>query len=221
MAADGRPVGLQRDGNGTWPDFADLDIPDISAFGDVNARDGFTTSEGLWGPPLGNLQSRVDAPPEIVPLVGLRGHQLQDERLQTVFKTEGPTLGPGWVYMGANDDYLEHLVKYVDEDEPLPLVWRPLVSRELEIYRRGKGGGEVPAECKRAQLQEEWDEENQEPVEEGNRVFITRIYHDKVLAQRDAANEGKGEQQLDRSVFEKDKFDKLPARKNVISISKP
>ncbi|KAJ7841679.1 hypothetical protein B0H13DRAFT_1910144 [Mycena leptocephala] len=28
-----------------------------------------------------------------------------------------PTLGPGWAYMVANDDYLKHLVKYVNEDE--------------------------------------------------------------------------------------------------------
>ncbi|KAF8215194.1 hypothetical protein K438DRAFT_1561909 [Mycena galopus ATCC 62051] len=32
-------------------------------------------------------------------------------------REKDPTLGPGWAYMVANDDYLKHLVKYVNEDE--------------------------------------------------------------------------------------------------------
>lgn len=28
-----------------------------------------------------------------------------------------PTLGPGWAYFVANDAYLKHLSKYVDQDE--------------------------------------------------------------------------------------------------------
>ncbi|KAF7336029.1 CxC2 domain-containing protein [Mycena sanguinolenta] len=32
-------------------------------------------------------------------------------------KEKDPTLGPGWAYMVANDEYLKHLVKYIDEDE--------------------------------------------------------------------------------------------------------
>jgi hypothetical protein len=96
-----------------------------------------------------------------------------------------------------------------------------------------------PPACKRARLQEEWDEEDQEEIQEGDRVFITRIYSESALPQRDsahiramgsvatklaaAAHEAKGEQTLEgsvpehylrdfRGVFEKDKFDKLPER---------
>ncbi|KAJ7754872.1 hypothetical protein B0H16DRAFT_1458904 [Mycena metata] len=32
-------------------------------------------------------------------------------------RDKDPTLGPGWAYMVANDDYLKHLVQYVDQDE--------------------------------------------------------------------------------------------------------
>jgi hypothetical protein len=32
-------------------------------------------------------------------------------------REKDPTLGPGWAYMVANDDYLRHLVKYVNEDK--------------------------------------------------------------------------------------------------------
>jgi hypothetical protein len=89
-------------------------------------------------------------------------------------------------------------------------------------------------------LQEEWDEEDQEEIQEGGQVFITRIYSESVLPQRDSANiramgnvatklaatanKAKGEQTLEDSVpehylrdfcgvFKKDKFDELPERK--------
>jgi hypothetical protein len=32
-------------------------------------------------------------------------------------REKDPTLGPGWAYMVANDDYLRHLSKSVAEDE--------------------------------------------------------------------------------------------------------
>jgi hypothetical protein len=32
-------------------------------------------------------------------------------------REKDPTLGPGWAYMVANDDYLKHLSKSVAEDE--------------------------------------------------------------------------------------------------------
>ena len=97
-----------------------------------------------------------------------------------------------------------------------------------------------PASCKRERLQDVWAEEDQEDIQEGDRIFITRIYPDTALPRRNAAqlramgsvatklaaaaNEAKGEQRIEdnvpehylrdyRSVFEKDQFDKLPARK--------
>jgi hypothetical protein len=44
-----------------------------------------------------------------------------------------------------------------------------------------------PPACKRARLQEEWDEEDREDIQEGDRIFITKIYDDSVLLQRNAA----------------------------------
>jgi hypothetical protein len=35
----------------------------------------------------------------------------------TSTREKDPTLGPGFVYMVANDGYLEHLAKYVDQDK--------------------------------------------------------------------------------------------------------
>jgi cephalosporin hydroxylase len=35
----------------------------------------------------------------------------------TSTREKDPTLGPGFAYMVANDGYLEHLAKYVDQDE--------------------------------------------------------------------------------------------------------
>jgi hypothetical protein len=32
-------------------------------------------------------------------------------------REKDPTLGPGWAYMVANNDYLKHLSKYMKEDE--------------------------------------------------------------------------------------------------------
>jgi hypothetical protein len=40
-----------------------------------------------------------------------------------------------------------------------------------------------PPACKHTRLQEEWDEEDQEEIQEGDRVFITRIYSESVLPQ--------------------------------------
>lgn len=35
----------------------------------------------------------------------------------TSTRAKDPTLGPGWACMVASDSYLEHLAKYIDQDE--------------------------------------------------------------------------------------------------------
>jgi hypothetical protein len=118
--------------------------------------------------------------------------------------------------------------------------WLRKHNPELDWEKNELKFTRCPPACKRARLQEEWDEEDREDIQEGDRIFITKIYDDSALLQHNAAhvramgsvatklaaaaNEAKGEQKIEdnvpehylqdfRSVFEKDKFDKLPARK--------
>jgi hypothetical protein len=35
----------------------------------------------------------------------------------TSSRADDPTLGPGWAYMVASDEYLQHLSQYVNQDE--------------------------------------------------------------------------------------------------------
>ncbi|KAJ7065998.1 hypothetical protein B0H15DRAFT_743445, partial [Mycena belliarum] len=55
-----------------------------------------------------------------------------------------PTLGPGFAYMVANDDYLKHLAKYVDEDEishcvAFAVLWRANNKRAKGLRATGIG----------------------------------------------------------------------------------
>ncbi|KAJ7815837.1 hypothetical protein B0H13DRAFT_2242544 [Mycena leptocephala] len=61
-----------------------------------------------------------DAPPDVVWLYRLlvsKDANFKMKGRDRSSKVKDPTLGPGWAYMVANDDYLKHLVKYVNEDE--------------------------------------------------------------------------------------------------------
>jgi hypothetical protein len=43
-----------------------------------------------------------------------------------------------------------------------------------------------PATCKRARLWEEWEEEDNAEVEEGDHIFITKMYPEDILDKQDA-----------------------------------
>ncbi|KAJ7734861.1 hypothetical protein B0H16DRAFT_1664965 [Mycena metata] len=61
-----------------------------------------------------------DAPPEIAWIYRLLVSEDANFKMKgrdRSSRDKDPTLGPGWAYMVANDDYLKHLVQYVDQDE--------------------------------------------------------------------------------------------------------
>ncbi|KAJ7149097.1 hypothetical protein C8R46DRAFT_1009634 [Mycena filopes] len=61
-----------------------------------------------------------DAPPDIAWIYRLLVSEDANFKMkgrERSSREKDPTLGPGWAYMVANDDYLNHLVKNVDKDE--------------------------------------------------------------------------------------------------------
>ncbi|KAJ7738811.1 hypothetical protein B0H16DRAFT_1465657 [Mycena metata] len=71
-----------------------------------------------------------DAPPEIAWIYRLLLSEDANFKMKgrdRSTRDKDPTLGPGWAYMVANDDYLKHLVQYVDQDE-VGDVWTECIS---------------------------------------------------------------------------------------------
>jgi hypothetical protein len=118
--------------------------------------------------------------------------------------------------------------------------WLKQHNPEIDWQRQTIRFSRCPAACKRARLWEEWEEEDNTDIGEGDRIFVTKMYPEDVLDTRDsehlramgsvatklaaAAHEAKGAKTLEesvpahyleefRGVFEKKDFDKLPERR--------
>jgi hypothetical protein len=118
--------------------------------------------------------------------------------------------------------------------------WLKQHNPEIDWQKQTIRFSRCPAACKQARLWEEWEEEDNADVEEGDRIFVTKMYPEDVLGMRDAehlcamgsvatklaaaAHEAKGAKTLEesvpahyreesRGVFEKKDFDKLPERR--------
>ncbi|KAJ7895849.1 hypothetical protein B0H13DRAFT_1885371 [Mycena leptocephala] len=80
-----------------------------------------------------------DAPPEIAYVVsGDANFKMKGCNCSS--RDKDPTLGPGWAYMVANDQYLEHLVKYVNEDKHCGLQ---IIRGQRDYKHRGSGMGDL------------------------------------------------------------------------------
>jgi hypothetical protein len=115
--------------------------------------------------------------------------------------------------------------------------WLKQHNPEIDWQKQTIRFSRCPAACKRARLWEEWEEEDNADVEEGDRIFVMKMYPEDILDARDAehlramgsvatklaavAHEAKGAKTLEesvpthyledfRGVFEKKDFDKLP-----------
>jgi hypothetical protein len=117
--------------------------------------------------------------------------------------------------------------------------WLKQHNPEIDWQKQTICFSRCPAACKRARLWEEWEEEDNTDVEEGDRIFVTKMYPEDILDTQDAehlramgsvatklaaaAHEAKGAKTLEesipahyleefRGVFKKKDFNKLPER---------
>jgi hypothetical protein len=115
--------------------------------------------------------------------------------------------------------------------------WLKQHNPEIDWQKQTIRFSRCPAAWKRARLWEEWEEEDNAEVEEGDRIFVTKMYPEDILDKQDAehlralgsvatklvaaAHEAKGAKMLEESVpthyleefqgvFKKRDFNKLP-----------
>ncbi|KAJ7872115.1 hypothetical protein B0H13DRAFT_2349622 [Mycena leptocephala] len=101
----------------------------------------------LSSPGINLPEGWEDAPPDVAWLYRLlvsKDANFKMKGRDRSSKVKDPTLGPGWAYMVANDDYLKHLVKYVNEDEishcvSFAALWSANNKRAKGLHASGIG----------------------------------------------------------------------------------
>ncbi|KAJ7635975.1 hypothetical protein DFH06DRAFT_1139060 [Mycena polygramma] len=124
-------------------------VHDVTGFAGTKPGECAIDCRACPHPGINLPEDWADAPPEVAWIYRLLLSKDANFKLKgrdRSSREKDPTLGPGWAYMVASDDYLKHLVKFVNEDEishcvSFAALWSANNKRAKGLRASGVGSG--------------------------------------------------------------------------------